>query len=467
MLSLPSPAVTARKLAFLLVLVTLLVVPVFVVPRIPTSAPPVHSKELAIRVLLALVGLVTAVAWRTLDRRPLRLAEWAVAAFIAAQVLAAAASGRFFYCLFETWHLWALPALALLLPRLGLRAGNLRAAALTIVTSAGLAALYGFLTYAGFNPLRSLYPFDIGEEGRNYMHSFLGNPEYFGSYLAPVAVLCVSLSLRRGASALAAAGWAGAALVFLLSIALSGTRGAFLAFGLAAAVIAVRQGRHLSVAGRRRALLALAAATVAGSAAVAILSTPNPLNRRDLRLAQRFVELFDLNSASVRERIMFYALSGNMIARNPVFGSGPGTFKLEYYPAVERLVEADPRAGVTMLLQDLRNRIADHAHNDYLEVWAECGTLGFAALLLVLASLGGRFLAPGPSPAPPQEQPPQAAELEALRTGYFATALCLFANAAFSFPLHLPARASLAWAAVGLFLVADELREQAGRGRQP
>lgn len=441
-------------MALLLVMTLLLVLPLVVIPRVRTMSPSVHSKELAVRILLALLAVAVGIAWRTLDKRPLRFTEWTLVGFSAAQFLAALFSGRFFYCLLETWHLWLFPLLPLVFARLCPSLRTLHAAVFTVATAGFITALYGFSVFAGFNPLREWYPFLTGEEGRNYMHSFLGNPEYFGSYMAPVAVLCLAAALRSAIRPLYSAMWAASGLFFLAAIALSGTRGAFLAFGLAAAVVALKQVHHLGHTGRRRALIGTGAVAALGLTGLVLLSTPNPLNWRDLRLAQRFAQIFDLRSASVRERIVFYALSAEMIRENPVFGSGPGTFKLEYFPAVERLAARDERAGVTMMVRELQNRIADHAHNDYLEFWAETGTIGFASLLLVLSAVGWQFFR-APSPGPDSVNTLQA---DSLRTAWFAAALCLFANAVFSFPLHLPARGALAWIAVGGFLAADRLR---------
>ncbi len=443
----------ARKLSLLLISATLLLTPVIVVPGVATSAPSIHSKELAVRALLAILAFSLILASRALDRRCLRLTEWAVLSFVATQVLSAAFSGRFLYCLFETWHLWMLPGLAVAVPRLLPSRSELGAAALTIATAALLAAAYGYAAYFDINPLAALYPFALGTEGRNTMHSFLGNPEYFGTYLAPCAALSLSMALRRGARVWVAALWTSAALAFLAAVALSGTRGAFLAFALAAAVAAWTQGRRLAPRARRRSAAVLAAAVAAGFAALAILSVPNPLNPRNLQLAQRFALMFDLRSESVRERILFFSLAGRMAADNPVLGSGPGTYKLEFFPALDRMVLADSRAGVLRMAESLHSGLAEHAHNDYLEVWAETGTVGFAALLLILIAAGWEFARRVPPPAGNETDE----HLVTLRTGFFVAALCLFASAAFSFPLHLPARASLAWAALGFFLAADDL----------
>jgi O-antigen ligase len=174
-------------------------------------------------------------------------------------------------------------------------------------------------------------------------------------------------------------------------------------------------------------------------------------------LAQRFVALLDLNSTSMRERVLFYSVSGKMIARHPVLGDGPGTYQLNFYPTVLRLQEDDPRAGVLMMTEDLKGGVADHAHNDYLEIWADRGTVGLAAILFFLTVVVLKFIRlNGESDDSPIEK-----DRVLLALACFGGAACIFINAAFSFPLHMAVRGSLAWVLAALFLALMRQQDDA------
>ncbi|MCX7017874.1 MAG: O-antigen ligase family protein [bacterium] len=493
--------IIGRKFFYLLLLLTVALIPIVLIPRIPTMNPAIHSKELASRFLLAGMGFMVILLWRWQPRRRLDLPQIALLSIVAVNLMATFASQRAGYSFFGFWHLWGFTLLALAIYRYAPSMNECRKFIIVIIGAAAIVAIYGMSAYFGFNPLRTFYPFVFKtEEGRNYIHSFLGNPEYFGGYMAPVAALAFSRFFRSGARAWQRLLWLIAVLFFLIALMLSGTRGATIGFAVAAVILLVREFPALPRRTRKwlgASLIALACATLA---AIMVFSFPNPLNRRNVRIAQRFADLFDVTTASVRERILFFSVAGRMIAANPLLGVGPGGFRLEFYPTVASLVQADSRAGVEMMAIDLQNRVAEHAHNDYLEIWCQTGTLGLAAFLFLISVGTAQFIttrrpalagaddtgthakdhAPGPPGSDPTDPPApnkplaqmnagdaatscitqKMSELELCRTGFFAAAACIFINAAFSFPFHLPERASLAWTLVGFFFASNRaLRE--------
>jgi hypothetical protein len=125
----------------LLVLLTVLVVPVIVIPLIRTMNPPQHSKELALRFLLPALATAFVLGWPRRSRQPADLAEVALIAFAGAQFLSAAVSGRFLYCLTETWHLWLLPLMAVAIGRARFSPRDLDLLWLVALVSAVLALL--------------------------------------------------------------------------------------------------------------------------------------------------------------------------------------------------------------------------------------------------------------------------------------------------------------------------------------
>lgn len=452
-----NPSVTRR--AFLLVLMlSLLVIPVALLP-VHTLNPVNNSKQLVARVLMAIAGFVfvTYAAVRGL-RRP-DFPQVAILLFIAANLVSCLLSGKPGICFFEGWYLWAYAAVALAICQIRPTLAEYSKTLMVIVAAGVITALYGLSVYFGFDPLRSLYPFAIRpEEGRNYIHSFLGNPEYFGGYMAALAVLAFSRSFCRNDRMITRLAWIGLSLFFLLCLLLSGTRGALIGFTAGAAVMLVSELPRMARVTRRRIYWLVSLFVVMCAAVMIIFSFPNRLNYRNMRLLQRFAQITDVNSASVRERIFFFSVSSELIRHNPAFGTGPATFRLSFYPGVALLNERDDRAGVRQMAAELQSGVAEHAHNDYLEFWTEIGTVGIATLLLILSLAAYRFINP-PAAARTKDSTVAAwsavQDLALLRTAFFAAALCIFLNAAFSFPLHLPVRALLAWVLVGCFFAID------------
>ncbi len=446
--ALPSPAAGVADLAskgfYFVVMLGMMVLPIIIIP-VETQNPTVHSKELALRFLLG-CGLVLAVlavpAW---PRRRLDLPQVAILGFAAAGFLSSAASGNPGFSFHEAWQVFGMPILALLAYRADWTSAQMRKLLIVVVAAAVFTAVYGLAVYFGFDFLRRLYPFSYKkDEARNFVHSFLGNPEYFGGYMAPVAVLCVAQAFRQGTGLAGRAAWAAATLFFLVALMLSGTRGAAIGFIAGTSLMIWKLWPALPLAARRSLRGVVTVVVILGAVVFTIFSFPNPLNRRDMRLAGRFVSLFDLTTPSMRERILFFSIAGTIIAEDPVLGSGPATFQLNFYPSLLRLQDADSRAGVLMMTRDLKGGVADHAHNDYLEFWSDTGTLGYGALVFVLCVALVRFVRVRPRDADPGDVH--------LMCAYFGAASCIFLNAAFSFPLHLPVRGTLAWIGLACFL---------------
>lgn len=299
-------------------------------------------------------------------------------------------------------------------------------AALALIQAWAPAIAGRWLPYAG----------RAGDE-RGGLFSTIGNPEYLGGYLA--AILCLSLSLAfsarsRWAKAALGAAAAGEGLAMLMTEA----RGAWLGAGAGlAAALALRlraagerEGEARAIPPRRLAVIAaIAAASIAS--AVAVLSTPNPLNPRGANLVRRAKELADPRSESVRHRLAIAALGARMIAANPVLGAGPGRFSAEFYAEAERALADDPDSAMADYMALLAGRSPAHAHCDPLEFWIEMGFLGFAGFCALLG-WGGALLWSGAQTSP------------AVRTAAVVCAVLLM-ESLFSFPLRLPTRGALFW----------------------
>ncbi|MGC8841639.1 MAG: O-antigen ligase family protein [Candidatus Sumerlaeaceae bacterium] len=444
-----------KKFFILLVGMLLVVLPNFVVPRVATLNPAIHSKILMLRWILGAMLVAAALASACFSHHRLLLGEVVLLAFVFANLISAVTSSTPGFSLTDSWQIWCLPLVSLGIARLKPTAHQRDGLVYLAVGGGGIAALYGLCVYLGYDVLRDLYPFAYSKgDARNYIHSFLGNPEYFGGYMAPLSVLAFGYALSGWHSLWRRLAWLGLCTFFLLALVLSGTRGALLGALFGFVLILLRVYRVQEPATRRRIMAGIGLLVVVTVAAVAVLSFPNPLNVRRMRLAQRFVAAFDLASDSVRERILFFATASRIVKDHPLLGVGPGCFKLHFYPTVRLLVQEDERAGFKHFAETLQGRVAEHAHNDYLEFLSELGAVGFAAFAGVVAVLISRFRARRSGMIGSEE------DLSARYTWFqftifFGAIACLLLNALFSFPLHLPVRASLFWILVGLFVSCD------------
>lgn len=451
-----------RKFLWLTALTCLVAALIIILPRVPTPAPAVESKLLAIRALFGVMLAMAALNWRTLTRVPWQLTDTIFAGLLASFAVSTLFSGRLLYCLSEWWHLAGFYALGWMIYRLR---PTLREsfALLHLVGFLGfLAALYGFSTYIGWDILKTVYPFEYetGQGGRNFIHSFYGNPEYFGGVAAPTGVVLLGLALQPCARLRARVAFAGAAAFIMLVLLLSGSRSAVFGSVVGAAIVFADQVRLLPGRLQRASWIMVGAGLLIGVLGLTIFSTPNPINRRDMRLAQRFTTIFETSSASTRERLLFYTSTAMAIPENFLLGYGPGTYRLEFYSNVKLLVDADEKAGTTMLLNDLDRRLAEHTHNDYLEYWFEFGTVGFGLIILLICHGGVTYarvrwrarVFRGGAPAA------QAISGMVLLFGASATMLV---NAVTSFPLHMPARGTLAWILIGAYFASERLLSEA------
>ncbi len=452
-----------RKLLWLLIITALITVSVIIVPRVPTPNPAVDSKHLALRASLAAIFALALFNRRTLLSAGWKLPDTIFAGLLISFMGSALVSGQVVYCLLEYWHLGGFYALAWIIYRLRPSLNECNA----VVHAAGavglLAAIYGFLTFIGYDVLRSLYPFDFSEDegGRNFIHSFFGNPEYFGGFAAPTAILLIGLALHPSVSILRRGFWIGSAGFILGVLALSGSRGAFLGFIVGAAILFFGQVGLLSKRMRRASWSITILAIISLGVGSVILSTPNALNPRDMRLLQRFGDLMNTQTDSIRERLLFYTSTAVAIPENFILGFGPGTYRLEFFNNVKLLVEEDKSGATTVLLQSLNRRLAEHTHNDYLEIWFEQGVVGFGLIVLLVAYASVRFFFGRWSVRQTLHLNPRLATPTATYVTTFAAVTTILVNALTSFPLHMPARGVLAWILIGSFFSLDYIIHEA------
>ena len=119
-----------------------------------------------------------------------------------------------------------------------------------------------------------------------------------------------------------------------------------------------------------------------------VYSTDNPLNKSAITVSQRALSTFDEKDPSINTRLLIWWSALDMIKDKPLFGSGIGTFKMNYLDYQADFLQKNPDyikfSGK-----------ASEAHNEYLQILAELGISGFTvflSLIFVFYSLTLKYL---------------------------------------------------------------------------
>ena len=497
------------RAVFGLILFLLFFTPLFLIPRVGTYNTAVHVKQLFVgftsstAAMLFLVRLMICGGGNSSSKKadgrrtkpastasslpisfhhdPVRLAILVYALTIG---LSALFSGEALYSLRHALRTWPILVIFLAMPRILPGAGKqgfliqLDKIRYIILGAGALAGAYGLCQYFGFDFLHTWFAYDIKDKlARNEILSTIGNPEYLGSYMAPLALLCLPdvLAISQDNKGKKAGNFFRRTigvilcLVFVSTLLLTGSRGAIIGLvgGALIAFLAILfrgknwENTRFRDLFRGRFLVAIVVLAVFILAFVILFSFPNPLNIHNQAIVERFKNLFDIRSTSVKERILFYAIGAEMIKENPLCGVGEGMFRVKFYPTLIKLAERDDRIGVTRFIDELQNRVANDIHNDYLQVWVENGSLGFLAFSLAIALFIAETLSllfkkqlPGAIMDRRHSRKDSGATLLAYKFTVFmaftAATFCMLINASFSFPMHTPARSVLIWFLLGI-----------------
>ncbi len=185
-------------------------------------------------------------------------------------------------------------------------------------------------------------------------------------------------------------------------------------------------------------------------------SVPGPWNPTGLRILQRFASITSPEDESVLERSIMFMTASQITWTDPVFGAGPGRYTNRMYPALGELVEKDESGVMFLSRVHFAGRIADQAHNDYLQIAAETGLGGLVFFLTTMVFLLGELLrlargTPGPT------------QLAAMTL--MITLITFLAVMLTSFPLQMPSRSAFFYttvaASLGLIAAAREQRGEA------
>lgn len=247
--------------------------------------------------------------------------------------------------------------------------------------------------------------------------STFGNPIFFAQYLSLVIPISVAMCFRKEQEKRLARIFFGlSALFMLVFVILTRSRGAYLGLSVAFLYSYIVLLSRCSGKLRRVLIWILVICLFA-----AVLGLSFSVGER-----HRLRNLM---------RVYMWSSTFEMVKDNPVLGAGTGNFKVVYplYRSPEER-EVTPK-GVTY----------SKAHNDFLQVWAETGTLGLICFLWILLSLvflkrvsplRGQNILDGPSAH--------------ISFGVSTALIALLSQALFNPVLYVPVSAMGFWVLVGL-----------------
>ena len=305
-----------------------------------------------------------------------------------------------------------------------------------LFASAVLASLYGLVQYYGFDlVIRQRIRPGIGS-----IISTMGNKNYLGGFLA-------YLFMPSGLLLLRARRWWQKGLVLLgmgviwYAIMAIASRAVWigLAIGAIFLIIGLLRFKLLRLKLIKQNWRWIIGLIALMGVITIIFLFPNPLNLSGSVFGRIATGVEALGSPYVR--YYDWWVTWEMIKAHPLIGIGLGDFKLEFLDYKASFLETARGAQY----KDMYIAQALQAHNDYLQMWAELGTLGALLIggLVFLIFVSGWRRARGLSQSAPKSRGPGEAGGEKALTILLLLAgvLSFMGDAFFSFPLHLPASA--------------------------
>ncbi len=303
----------------------------------------------------------------------------------------------------------------------------------TALIVSSILGVYGILQYNGID-----FYFWKANIGRHMVFGLFGNVNYFAEYLIVPLPLAISLfftTRNRTNKILLLIG----ILTMGGSLILTFTRGSYLAIGISSFFMLflylVTRGKGFIKEHKKIFIFILSLIILA----TFLFALPNPLNEPGTVISKikSRISISQLTKdTSLKRREAIWGFTTLMIKDHPILGSGLGTFKynsLSYQAKFFNLGE---------------NRhlypygIADKAHNEYLQLWAELGLIGlgiFIWIIIVYFRSGIKYL-----------KRIKDRYKQGIIIGLMGGVIAVLIDAIFGFPLHLPATICLFWLSLGV-----------------
>lgn len=169
-----------------------------------------------------------------------------------------------------------------------------------------------------------------------------------------------------------------------------------------------------------------------------IYSTENPLEKSAITVTERVISTFDEQDPSLNMHLLTWNTTINMIKDRPIFGSGIGTFKMNYLNYQAEFLK-DNTYYVNY------SGKAGEAHNEYLQIWAELGIIGLGLFLFIFYCFYKTIIDFYNNNKNVKEK--------IIALGLVMGIICFLIHSLFTFPLHVPALGITFFAIMGLTVV--------------
>jgi O-antigen ligase len=359
-----------------------------------------------------------------------------VMGFIAICTLSLVWSDTFFTSLKELPHFLAGPLLYFIIVNniRGEKQINRIISAVVIIGT--VLGIYGIFQYNNID-----FPFWASSGGRNKVFGLFGNVGYFAGYIILPLSLAVSLfftSKNRNRKILLFIG----ILAMGTTLVVTFTRSSYLAFGISLLfmflLFLLSRGRSFIKENEKTFIYLLIIIIIA----VSLFIIPTPLSNPGTAISQikgriSTPQLTDTFTSG--RRIAIWKFSGMMIKDHPILGLGIGTYKYNTFRYQAEFFEQGDNRSIYPY------GFADKAHNEYIQLWAELGTIGLAIFLwLIIAyfNFGIRYLK--------REKDKQR---QGIMIGLMGAVVAFLVDCFFWFPMHLSSNLSLFWLFIGLTIV--------------
>ena len=234
-------------------------------------------------------------------------------------------------------------------------------------------ALLAVFQFYGIDPFFSLLPFFETPERvlPSRAGGFLGGPIPLISFLSTTAPVALSLSLSGTKKFLKFIGF----LSYLLSLyvsTLAGKRIGMIAILITSLFLIIGYIKSLNI--RPKLLFLIGTIFLSGVLISCMKKHPLILNQL------RYTELYK----GIRERVNLWYYTAKIIFKNPLFGAGPGRFKIEFF---DIMVEEEEKEGFISkyAIPKMEGVLYYQPHNIFLEIASDTGVLClFLSLFLLI-----------------------------------------------------------------------------------
>ena len=422
----------------------IILVPIIFYPRCISVFGP--AKEFTFEALV-IIGLMFWV-FKIIDREEIKFTSTPlnlpILSFIAICVFSLIWSNSFFVSLKELPLFLAGPLLYFIIANniKGEKQINRVISAVVLIGTA--LGIYGIFQYNGID-----FSFWKGNVGGLKVFGLFGNEGHFTGYLILPLSLTISLffaSKNRNRKILFLIG----ILAMGTTIILTFTRSSYPALSVSLIfmflLFLLARGKEFIKENKKIFIFLLIVIILA----VSIFIIPTPLNKTGTvisRIKEGVSVTQLINVFSSGRRAAIWKFTGMMIKDHPIIGSGIGTFKYNDLRYQAKFFEQGDNRSIYPY------GLAEQAHNEYLQLWAELGTIGLAIFLwLIIAyfNYGIRYLK--------REKDKQK---QGIMIGLMGAVVAFLIDSFIWFPLHLSANVSLLWLFIGLTMVIG-LEKNAG-----